>query len=154
MVETISEQSEILAGKPVPARRLDRITRSSDFKYYIHDGVDTCRFQLIGELTEPDVAELSGCWRTAKTTLGKRKLILDLRRLKTLDEAGTKWVTSMAAEGPEYLPCEVFKDGVFIRPAPNTSPAEHTRRPRRFGILSAMLRILRPSPSESSTQAQ
>jgi hypothetical protein len=154
MVETISETSEIAIEKSAPARRLDRMTRSSDFKYYIHDGVDTCRFQLIGELTEPDVAELTGCWRTAKTTLGKRKLVLDLRRLKSVDEAGTKWVIAMAAERPEYLPGEIFKNGVFIPPTSNTSPAEHTGRTRRFGILSTIFRILRPSSAESSTQAQ
>jgi hypothetical protein len=152
MVDTISEKPEIATEESVP-RRPNRISCSSGFKYYIHDGIQACRFQLIGELTGPDVAELSGCWRTAKTTLRKRKLILDLRRLKTLDEAGRKWVTSMAAEGAEYVPCELFQNGVFI-PAANIASAESTRKPGRFGALSAIFRSLRPSSAESSTQAQ
>lgn len=44
-------------------------TRASFFKYYIHDSVASCRFQLIGELSAPEVSELHGCWETAQTTL-------------------------------------------------------------------------------------
>jgi hypothetical protein len=154
MVETISEISEIATEQSAPAKRPNRITCSSGFKYYIHDGIDACRFQLIGELTGPDVAELSGCWRTAKTTLRQRKLILDLRGLKSLDEAGTKWLRSMAAEGAEYVPRELFQNSVFIPAASNTAPAENTRKPGRFSLLTAIFRSLRPSSAESSTQVQ
>lgn len=154
MVETISEKSEIATGESTAARRPNRVACSLRFKYYIHDGIDTCRFQLIGELTDLGVAELSGCWRTAKTTVGKRKLILDLRGLKALDEAGTKWVTSMAAEGFEYLPREVFHKGVFTPAVSNGASAGNTRKPSRFRLLAAMFRCVRASSAESSTQAQ
>jgi hypothetical protein len=55
----------------------------SALKYYIHDGTEAFRFQLIGELREADVKELSGCWETAKSTFGSRKLVLDLRAGKS-----------------------------------------------------------------------
>jgi hypothetical protein len=154
MVETISETSEIAIERSAPVARSNRTTYSSPFNYYIHDGIDAFRFQLVGELTEPHVAELSGCWRTAKTTLRKRKLILDLGALKALDEAGTKWVTSMAAEGAEYVPRELFQNGVYVAAASNTALAANTRKPGRFGILSTIFRILSPSSSESPTQVQ
>jgi hypothetical protein len=154
MVETISETSEIAIERLAPVAPSNRTSCSSPFKYYIHDGIDAFRFQLVGELTEPHLAELSGCWRTAKTTLQKRKLILDLKGLKALDEAGTKWVTSMAREGAEYVPRELFQSGVYVPAASNTALAESTIKPGRFGILSTMFRILSPSSSKSSTQAQ
>jgi hypothetical protein len=154
MVETISETSEIAIERLAPVAPSNRTSCSSPFKYYIHDGIDAFRFQLVGELTESHVAELSGCWRTAKTTLRERKLILDLRGLKALDEAGAKWVTSMAAEGAEYVPRELFQNGLYVPPASDAALAENTRKPGRFGILSTIFRILGPSSSESSTQAQ
>jgi hypothetical protein len=154
MVETIREISEIATERSAPLVPSNGITCSSPFKYYIHDGIDAFRLQLVGELTEPRVAELSGCWRTAKTTLQERKLILDLRDLKALDGAGAKWVTSMGAEGAEYVPRELFQNGVYVPPASNTALADSARKPGRFGILSAIFRIFSPSSSESSTQAQ
>jgi len=153
MVETITEKSEI-ATEELPAARPNRVTCSSRFKYYIHDGIDACRFQLIEELTEPDVTELTGCWHTAKTTLGKRKLILDLRALKALDEAGTKWVMSMAAEGAEYVPSEPFQNGVYVPATSNSAHAANKRKPSRFGTLAAIFRRRRAASAESPTQAQ
>jgi hypothetical protein len=140
MVETITENSQIATEESAPTKRPNPILRPSAFKYYIHDGIDACRFQLIGELTEADIAELQGCWNTAKTTLGQRKLILDLRSLRTLDGAGAKWVTSMAAEGAEYLP--------------GTAPTENTSKPGRFRKLAAIFRSPRVPSADSSTQAQ
>lgn len=74
------------------------------FKYYIHDSVAACRLQLIGEFTEQDVAELDGCWRTAKTILGGRRVVLDLQSVTAVDETGKRWLASMGSEGAQYLP--------------------------------------------------
>jgi hypothetical protein len=139
MVETITENLEISAEPS--SLRPNRIRGSSCLKYYIHDGINACRFQLIGELSEVDVPELRGCWQTAKTMLGKRRLILDLRGLKSIDEAGATWISSMVTEGAECISA----------PA-NESPG-HSGKPRRFTKLLAILRCFGLS-SESSTQAQ
>jgi hypothetical protein len=143
MVELISEQTEISTEVLEPASPPKPILRSSRFNYYIHDGIDACRFQLLGELTESDIPELSGCWRTAKTTLGNRKLILDLRGLTSLDEAGTKWIANMASEGAEY-----------VGTPSDTAPVNHTRKTGRFGKPLAIFRGFRVPSAESSTQAQ
>lgn len=155
MVETVIETPETVTEELVAAARRNRITRSSRLKYYIHDGIDACRLQLLGELTVPDVAELSGCWHTAKVTLGRRKLILDLRGLKTLDEAGKIWIMSMAAEGAECVLCELFQNGIYV-PAgfSYAAPAENIRKPGPFRALAGIFRGLRASSEESSTQAQ
>jgi hypothetical protein len=82
--------------------------QASSFKYYIHDSVNTCRLQLLGELHENDLTELNGCWQTIKTTLRTRQLVLDLRRLDRTDTASRRWLTSMASEGATYLPASYF----------------------------------------------
>ena len=142
MVGTIVEKSETVAQPSVSAVRSSPVIRPSSLKYYIHDGIDACRFQLLGEVTASDVPELRGCWRTAKTTLAKRKLILDLRALKRMDEAGSAWVTSMVAEGAEC-----------IRSKSGAAQGGSRVRPRKFARLLAIFRSFRLS-SDSSTQAQ
>src|SRR3954454_208554 len=82
---------------------------ASALKYYIHDGTEAFRFQLIGELREADVKELSGCWQTAKSTFGNRKLVLDLRQLRSTDESGKQWLLSMVREGAVCLPESYFR---------------------------------------------
>ena len=139
MAGMITETPQISSEESATTTRPSHSVRSSRFKYYIHDTIDACRFQLIGELTEADVTELQGCWRTAKTTLRDRKLLLDLRGLNRLDDAGTKWLASMSAQGAEYVP------GI----AP-----ENMAKPRRFRKLAAIFRTLRASSSDASTQAQ
>jgi ABC-type transporter Mla MlaB component len=140
MVQTVTENSQLATEMLVPIKHTNQILRSSRFKYYIHDGIGACRFQLIGRLTEADIADLQGCWRTVKTTLGERKLILDLRDVQNVDEAGKNWLASMAAEGAEYL----------REPA----PAENIKKPGRFRKLAAIFRNLRLPSVDSSTQAQ
>ena len=106
--------------------------RSSLFKYYIHDGMDAFRFQLLGELTEADVSELDGCWRTAKTTLGNRKLVFDLLKLKAADEPAREWLISMANEGATYLPETYLRHGL-------TGEAVRTE-PTKAGLFCKLLR--------------
>ena len=124
--------------------------RSSAFKYYIHDSVDTLRFQLLGDLSERDVSELSGCWNTARTTLNQRKLVIDLRLLHSTDEGGREWLLSMANEGAIYWPDSYFRTGLSGQNSSNSGAG------RKVGILSKLLSTFRPSrtlPVESSTPA-
>jgi hypothetical protein len=82
--------------------------QASSFKYYIHDSVNTCRLELLGELHERDLTELNGCWQTIKTTVRTRQLVLDLRRLDYTDTASSRWLMGMANEGATYLPASYF----------------------------------------------
>lgn len=96
-------------------KRPGSLVRSSCFKYYIHDSSDTFRLELQGEFTEAEVTELSGCWNTAKTTLGNRKLVLDLGGLRMVDDAGKRWVAGMAQEGAVYVPESFLRDALADR---------------------------------------
>jgi anti-anti-sigma regulatory factor len=85
---------------------------SSNFKYYIHDGAVACRLQLLGQVSESEVAELTSCWQTAQTTLGSRQLVLDLREVNSIDDAGKKWLAGMIQDGAACLPESFLVDAI------------------------------------------
>ncbi|HMF76989.1 MAG TPA: hypothetical protein VK604_15125 [Bryobacteraceae bacterium] len=128
-----------ISPKPALRRSEGSLVRSSAFKYYIHDSVNACRLELLGELSEKDLAEMSGCWQTAKTTLGARQLILDLRRLHGADAASSRWLANMAADGATYLPTSYLTDVSEKQAAENGIASS---RAFRNGKLSKFARIL------------
>ncbi|HEX4808692.1 MAG TPA: hypothetical protein VH325_07175 [Bryobacteraceae bacterium] len=94
--------TKIKSQQPALTTAGDR-RRTSLLKFYIHDSADHFRIELIGELTEVDVAELAGCWCTAKSSVTGRKLALDVRRLTSVDEAGRQWLSAMVREDASYI---------------------------------------------------
>jgi hypothetical protein len=123
------------------------LIRSSTFKYYIHDSVVACRLQLLGELSEAEVTELTGCWQTAKTTLGDRRLILDLRGLKALDEAGKQWLAGMAQEGASCLPESFLRGALAGQPGAESSGLSAIKL-SLLGRVLGLLRGARVAPAE------
>jgi hypothetical protein len=122
----------------------------SALKYYIHDGTEAFRFQLIGELREMDVKELTGCWETAKSTFGGRKLVLDLQRLASTDENGKEWLLAMVREGAVCVPESYFRENL----ADQASSSVLSRK--SSGLLSKLTSGLRDDgeiPAGSPTQA-
>ena len=117
---------------PVPAA--NRV-RSSSFKYYIHDGVDALRLKLIGDVNAADLPELNGCWRTARTTLGDRKLMLDLGALRAADEAARQWIASMMEAGAGCVP-----EGYLDAPRNGDGAVPETGNRRRRGSVFATIR--------------
>jgi hypothetical protein len=113
--------------------------RSSSFKYYIHDSTDALRLKLIGEFTEADVTELNGCWRTARTTIATRKLVLDLRALIAVDEVGKQWLAAMSAEGASYVP----EDYLLTCLAGQHASAGETPAPRRVTLVRRLASLFR-----------
>lgn len=114
-------------------------TKRSSFKYYIHDGVEACRLQLIGEFTERDVRELDGCWRTTKTIVGGRRVVLDLRAVTGVDEAGKRWLASMGSEDAQYLPESFLQKCISGAPLRPEKP-ERAARATFLGRLLASFR--------------
>jgi hypothetical protein len=81
-------------------------------RYYLHDGADAFRFELIGTLSAIDLSELDGCWRTARSSVAGRKLRLDIRQLRDVDEAGRQWLTEMITERAECVVSCGFSEGL------------------------------------------
>jgi len=123
---------------------------ASLLKYYIHDSIDALRFELCGQLTEWDVAELNGCWHTARTTLGSRRLILDVRRLSAADEGGRHWLHAMSGQGASFIPDGWFPSQLSSQPGqlhmqPN-SLRKNTILDKVLGLCPG-LRVFVPKPS-------
>jgi hypothetical protein len=95
---------------------------SSNFKYYIHDGTGACRLQLLGQVGESEIAELTSCWQTAKTTIGGRRLVLDVREVNSIDDAGKKWLAGMIQDGAACLPESFLMDALAGRPNSQLRP--------------------------------
>src|SRR5882724_10086382 len=88
------------------------LTYSPNFKYYIHDSIESYRLQLFGQVGEAEVAELASCGQTAKPTLGRRFLVLDLRDVKSIDDAAKTWLSQMIQEGARCLPESLLMDAM------------------------------------------
>jgi hypothetical protein len=141
MSEARSERSEQRTPPETTSpRTTSRFARPALFRYYIHDSVPSCRLQLIGELTESDVPDLNGCWRTVKTTLGKRALVLDLRELKSVDERGKQWLAGMAQEGASCLPEAFLRDLVAGK---HCTPPQAEPAPGKPTILGRLVNLFR-----------
>ena len=147
MLEPSGERAKAAAAPAPAAARV----RSSSFKYYIHDSTDALRLKLIGEFTQRDVTELNGCWCTARTTIGKRRLILDLRALIVVDEAGKQWLAAMSAEGACYVP----EDYLLTCVAGQHASAQQNAGAQRNGLfrkLAAVFGGAKISSAQSSIQ--
>jgi hypothetical protein len=80
------------------ARTVDRLS------YYIHDNSDTFRLEMRGSLTGDHIAELEGCWKTAKPSVAGRRVLIDLRAVRVADAAGRSWLAEMArVENTEFV---------------------------------------------------
>jgi hypothetical protein len=137
---------EAMAEPKKTGIRSESRVRSSSFKYYIHDASQCCRLQLIGELTEFDIAELTGCAQTARTILGGRPLVLDVEKLKVIDEVGRQWIAAMVADGAVCRPESFLRDRLAGDGASSDSPTG--ARPGIFAKLFSALRGSRAIATE------
>ena len=141
MNEASSEKQQKLIGPEKNiGKRTESLARSSYFRYYIHDAVASFRLQLLGELTEADIADLNGCWRTAKTTLGSRQLILDLHALKSVDETGKQWLAGIAQEGATCSPEGYLRDIVAGKHTAGIDAAASVAKPGLVGRIMNLFR--------------
>jgi hypothetical protein len=134
--DTLTEQQQIKLNT-APDRR-----RTPLLKFYIHDSAAYFRIELIGELTEIDIVELAGCWRTAKSSIAGRKLALDVRHLKAVDEAGRQWLSSMVREGACYITGKNRSGAYLICPDWRPGNSDSDRDDCGSKALRSLLRIL------------
>jgi hypothetical protein len=70
--------------------------------YYMHDGPAAFRFELAGDLAAGDAARLEQEWRTASSTIGDRRLIVDLSFVTAIDEAARSLFQRWYAGGAQF----------------------------------------------------
>jgi hypothetical protein len=111
----------------------------SALKYYLHDGATSFRIQLFGTLSEADLPELSGCWRTARSSVAGRRLVIDSIKLDGLDGAGRSWLEEMIGEGATIEdrlgPSKAIPARLDVQEAVQQSDSKSSRR--RLGKFRA-----------------
>jgi len=76
-------------------------------KITIIDGSTEQRLVLEGRLTEPDLSALQSAWKDARTTLGTRNCLVDLRNATFIDQSGERTLLEMKREGARFIACGV-----------------------------------------------
>jgi hypothetical protein len=71
--------------------------------FYLHDEPRCLRFTLVEELGPDELADLEGSWRTAESTRGARALVVDIRRLKSVNERTRALLESLSRVGAEIV---------------------------------------------------
>jgi ABC-type transporter Mla MlaB component len=72
-------------------------------QYYMHDGPNAFRFELSGELDRQGACRLDQDWQSASSTLGDRKLVVDITFLTGIDEAGRALLVAWHRGGAHFV---------------------------------------------------
>ena len=75
----------------------------SDLVYHIHDGSDTFRFQLSGDLAGVGVREVEQTWRTASSVIGDRGLVVDVSSVTSVDPSGRELLSRWQESGARII---------------------------------------------------
>lgn len=95
-------------GTFVMSKPSARLSELYPLRFYVHDGSASFRIELIGDIHAKDIGELEGCWRTARSSISQKPVVLDLRGLTGVSEEGHHWLTSMYQQGVSLLAESAF----------------------------------------------
>lgn len=133
------------------------------FRYYMHDGPSTFRFELSGPLTAAGARSLEQDWRTASSVAQGKTLIVDLSFVTRIDEAGVDFMRAWHREGAQLTAKSAGGRELVesITGSPAMAPAggaQEAYRPwlslRAAGALISLLFLLIPSPVMAATSAE
>lgn len=114
--------------------------------YYMHDGPAAFRFELAGDLDVNDAARLEQDWRTASSTIGDRRLVIDLSFVTSIDEAGLSLLRRWHAEGAQFAAISPqsgkLVETITGRPFSPRQPQEPTYQPWLSGGLRSLAMTL------------
>jgi hypothetical protein len=77
-----------------PKRRAPAISRVG-----IHDNAGEFRLKVEGPLGASESRELQACWKTAESTIGSRRFVVDLTKAASVDGAARELLGRMRASG-------------------------------------------------------
>lgn len=70
---------------------------------YIHDEAARLRLRVTGDLDARAAKEMASCWNTASSVVRGRSIVVDLRALDSVQDAGRELLESLYQEGVEFL---------------------------------------------------
>lgn len=75
----------------------------SAFLFYMHDGPNTFRFELSGDLAGVEVGKLDQAWRTASSTFDGKVLAVDISFLTGVDQKGSDLLRRWSRVGAHLI---------------------------------------------------
>jgi hypothetical protein len=127
----------------------------AEFRYYMHDGPKTFRFELAGPLLAEGARSLEQDWRTASSVAEGKTLVVDLSFVTAMDAGGLDLMRRWYREGAQFAAnsAEGRRLVESITGNPATEPvggAQEAYRPwmslRIAGASISLLFLLLPSP--------
>jgi hypothetical protein len=111
-------------------------------RYYMHDGPTAFRFELAGHLDDAGARRLEQDWRTASSTLGDRRRIVDITFVTGVDEQGHALITGWHRQGAWFIvnskASRALAEAIVGEPLPEALPypddPERTRTPFRTSL--------------------
>ena len=76
---------------------------TQSLQYYMHDGPTAFRLELAGNLNHEATQRLDQDWRTASSTIGDRRLVVDLTLVTGTDERGRALLTRWTRKGAQLI---------------------------------------------------
>ena len=64
-------------------------------KITVHESPSELRLQLEGSMSGPWVPEVEHCWLAQRSTIGRRRFVVDLTGVEFVDDAGQRLLTAM-----------------------------------------------------------
>ena len=127
----------------------------SVFRYYMHDGPHTFRFELSGPLTASGARSLEQDWRTASSVANGKTLVVDLSFVTTIDPQGFDLMQAWHRDGARFVAKSAagraLVESITGRAAPAPMEEAHgAYRPwmslRTVGSVMGLLLLLTPAP--------
>ncbi len=76
---------------------------NEQLQYYLHDDLDAFRFELAGSLSGEGVKSLYHAWRTARSIIGNREMIVDITFVAAADEPGRELLRLWHSNGASIV---------------------------------------------------
>jgi hypothetical protein len=119
-------------------------------QYYMHDGPTAFRIELAGNLDYEGARRLDQDWRTASSTIGDRRLIVDMTFVTAVDEQGRALLIGWHQEGARLIanskPSRVLAESILGEPLPasvsDAAVSDRTWLPFRASFLVSAVTLL------------
>jgi hypothetical protein len=100
-------------------------------RYYLHDDPDAFRMELEGSLTQPSAESAYHAWRTARSVLGDRPVVVDISFVNQVDEIGRSVLLRLHERGARIIArspeSRALAGGIASESAPLAPPKRNWR---------------------------
>jgi hypothetical protein len=112
---------------------------SRSFRVGIHDAAQEFRLKVEGPVGLDEALEVESCWQTARSTLGSRRLVLDLNLATQIDEPACHALSGIVSQAV------VVGREEIVRQLTGRSPAE-TVTERCFSLVCRVVKTVLVPP--------